>query len=405
MANTLAVVQANNIKQAEYWISRLLTMIKLESEEFLFSKYGREITIPKNQGTTTISLRRYNSLPIRDISTAPSVATGDEALEKLYEGVPNKPLKVEAQKVQATVDQFGAWLEITDRVDDIHFDDIKREYQPELARHAAEVRERNVIAKIAADCSVNYAGFVKTAEQFLTTNELLTLKDLRKMSLIMKVNNRKGNEKAGGKPITLVHPNVMADLMDDEDFSDRYMLAGQDNAPIKSGNLQGLSLYGMYVVETLSPTLVKKASEVAPAKATLAALQALHDASTPAVAVGDIYYATTPKKLYKCATVVTGASSTWAEVDDFNIYRSFMLGREPYAITSLGSAGIEWKETGFEAKKGDELGQKASIGYKMYHGAKTLDPIAIQRISSRSAYDVSLTAVVSDPIGAAASQA
>ena len=83
MANTLAVVQTNNIKQAEYWISRLLTMIKLESEEFLFSKYGKEIAIPKNQGTTTISMRRYNSLPIRDISTAPS--EGDEAKEKLVE--------------------------------------------------------------------------------------------------------------------------------------------------------------------------------------------------------------------------------------------------------------------------------------------------------------------------------
>lgn len=356
MANTLAVVQQNNVKQTEYWISRLLTMIKLEAEEFLFSKYGKEVTIPKNQGTTTISMRRYNSLPIRDISTAPTNAAGNEALEKLYEGVPNKPLKVEAQKVQATVDQFGAWLEITDRVDDIHFDDIKKEYQPELARHAAEVRERNVIAKIAADCSVNYAGFVKTAENTLATGDVLTLKDLRKMSLIMKVNKRKGNEKAGGKPITLVHPNVMADLMDDEDFSDRYMLAGQDNAPIKAGNLQGLSLYGMYVVETLSPSLV---------------------------------VSTTP----------SGGGTA------YNVYRSFMLGREPYAITSLGSAGIQWKETGFEAKKGDELGQKASIGYKMWHGAKTLDPIAIQRISSRSAYDVSLTAVSSDPIGATADQA
>lgn len=351
--NTLSVVQTNNINQAEYWISRLLTMIKLESEEFLFSRFGKEITIPKNQGTTTISLRRYNSLPVRDILTAPTTTTGGQALEKLYEGVPNAPLKVEAQKVQATVDQFGAWIEIVDRVQDIHFDDIKKEYQPELARHAAEVRERNVIAKISADCSVNFAGFVKTTEATLASTDVLSLKDLRKMALIMKVNKRKGNEKSGGKPITLVHPNVMADLMDDEDFSEKYLTAGMDNAPIKAGNLQGLSLYGMYVTETLI---------------------------APVVEAG------------------TGDAK-------FNVYRSFMLGREPYAITSLGSAGIEWKETGFEAKKGDELGQKASIGYKQWHGAKTLDPIAIQRVSSRSAYDVSLTAIVSDPIGATASQA
>lgn len=401
--NTLSVVQTNNINQAEYWIARLLQMIKLESEEFLFSRFGKEITIPKNQGTTTISLRRYNSLPVRDIATAPNDADGGQALEKLYEGVPNAPLKVAAQKVQATVDQFGAWIEITDRVQDIHFDDIKKEYQPELARHAAEVRERNVIAKISADCSVNYAGFVKTSELALASTDVLSLKDLRKLALIMKVNNRKGNEKSGGKPITLVHPNVMADLMDDEDFSEKYLTAGMDNAPIKAGNLQGLSLYGMYVTETLIAPVVA-ASVVAPKQATLAALEALGTGTTTKVAVGDIYYATTPKKLYKCATA-GASSSTWSEVDDFNIYRSFMLGREPYAITSLGSAGIEWKETGFEAKKGDELGQKASIGYKQWHGAKTLDPIAIQRISSCSAYDVSLTAVLSDPIGATASQA
>ena len=352
MANTLSVVQQNSISQAEYWISRLLTMIKLESEEFLFSRFGKEISIPKNNGTKTISLRRYNSLPIRDISTAPTA--GDEAKEKLLEGVPNKPLKVEAQKVQATVDQFGAWLQITDVVQDIHFDDIKKEYQPELARHAAEVRERNVIAKISADCSINYAGFVKTSEATLASTDVLTLKDLRKMALIMRVNKRKGNEKAGGKPITLVHPNVMADLMDDADFSEKYLTAGQDNAPIKAGNLQGLSLYGMYVTETL------------------------------------------------IAPVVTATHATDGTI---NVYRSFMFGREPFAVTSLGSAGIEWKELGFEAKKGDELGQTATIGYKMWHGAKTLDPIAIQRISSRSAYDVTLSAVSSDPIGATADQA
>ena len=43
----------------------------------------------------------------------------------------------------------------------------------------------------------------------------------------------------------------------------------------------------------------------------------------------------------------------------------------------LSSAGIEIKKFGFEAKKGDNLGQIASLGWiTMGYGAQVLDPVA-----------------------------
>ena len=137
VVNKLETVQQNNVKSTEYWTKRLLAMIKLEKKNFVFSTLGKTVDLPTNQGTTTISLRRYNSLPISSAGTL--------AGAKLTEGVAPTALKVEAQKVQATVNQYGNYIEITDWVDAIHLDDIKKEYQPELARTAAEIKERDII--------------------------------------------------------------------------------------------------------------------------------------------------------------------------------------------------------------------------------------------------------------------
>lgn len=322
--NVLGTAQQNDIKRQEYWDNRILGMIKLESENFVFSRIGRPVEIPKNQGTTKFSMRRYNSLPYRGTD------------EKLSEGNPNTPLQVEAQRVDVEVDQFGAWIEVTDRVKDIHMDDIKRIYQPELARHAAEVRERNTISKFT-DASTYYVGGVATAANQLTDANVLTMSELRKVALFMKIHNRQGHPAFGGKPVTILHSAVMNDLLDDEDLKDRILLPGTENVPIKIGTLASYQFYGMYVTETLI-------------------------AETQSVTVGD---------------------------NTFTVYTSYMLGKDPFVIASLGGGSVEWHMTGYNAEKTDPLAQRATFGYKMWTGAAIVDPLAITKIFSRSNYDVS----------------
>jgi N4-gp56 family major capsid protein len=341
ISNTRSTVDRNEINQREYWDNRLLEIIKLNSSNYVFVNLGKEVTIPKNEGTLTISMRRYNSLPIR------STGTGETfdllGGEKLEEGLANTPLKVEAQKVQASVDQFGAWISITDHVQDIHLDDIKSIYQPELADHAAKVRELNVLAKL--DDASEYFGADGTAtsiEELVpptdsVVGDVLTIQTLRRTALIMKNYNRMGHSKAGGKPLIVVHSNVMADLLDDEDLKDRLLNPGQENAPIKIGTLASYMFYGLTVMETL-----------------MAEVQTV----TP------------------------------TEGDAFNVYTSYLLGKDPYIVTKLGAGAVEWKMTGFEASKDDPLGQTSTFGYRMWTGAKVIDPIAITKIYSTSNYDV-----------------
>jgi hypothetical protein len=130
----------------------------------------------------------------------------------------------------------------------------------------------------------------------------------------------------------------MADLLDDEDLKDRLLNPGQENAPIKIGTLASYMFYGLTVMETL-----------------LAETE-----------------------------LVPGAGG----VPAYNVYTSYLLGKDPYVVTKLGNGAIEWKMTGFEASKDDPLGQISTFGYRMWTGAKVIDPIAITKIYSVSNYDV-----------------
>ena len=348
--NTRSTVERNEILQKEYWDNRLLEIIKLNSSNYVFVNLGKEVTVPKNEGTLTISMRRYNSLPVRSLTDVTVDSdTGYTVGERLLEGTPNTPLKVEAQKVQATVGQFGAWISITDHVKDIHMDDIKSIYQPELADHAAKIRELDTLEQISADASERWVGGVATSHDELiapgTVDEegnslasVLTIQELRVAALTMKNYNRMGHPKAGGKPLIVVHSNVMHDLLDDQDLKDRLLDPGQENAPIKIGTLASYQFYGLTVMETL-----------------------LAETET-----------------------VPGAGG----VPAYNVYTSYLLGKDPYIVTKLGSGAIEWKMTGFEASKDDPLGQVSTFGYRMWTGAKVIDPIAITKIYSVSNYDV-----------------
>jgi N4-gp56 family major capsid protein len=383
ISNKLSTVDRNGIFQKEYWDNRLLEIIKLNSSNYVFVNLGREVTIPKNEGTLTISMRRYNSLPVRALGVVD--VGGVNNGEMLVEGEANAPLKVEAQKIQASVDQFGAWVSITDHVQDIHLDDIKSIYQPELADHAAKIRELNVLAKLedASDFFVN-AG---TTTEELAATDILTIQDLRVNALIMKNYNRMGHPKAQGKPLIVVHSNVMADLLDDEDLKDRLLDPGQENAPIKIGTLASYQFYGLTVMETL---LAEVQTVNVVTGANLAAFQALPAAQK----VANTIYASqeTPAKYYRFAANATTPAFVQIEVDGtpvpFNVYTSYLLGKDPYVVTKLGSGAVEWKMTGFEASKDDPLGQTSTFGYRMWTGAKVIDPLAITKIYARSNYDV-----------------
>lgn len=333
---TLALLQRNGISQPEFWSKRILKMIKLEKENFVFTNLGVNFDLPKNSGTTSFTVRRYNHLPIDPVSQ-----------HSLVEGVTPPPLKPQATKVTGVVVQKGAIMKITDVADEVHFDNIRTIYQPELARHAAEVIERHIIASFT-DTSEYFVGVDNNTIDDITATDVVTFKDFRIVALSMKNYLRSGHSKYGGKFVAVMHTNVMQDLLDDPVLQEKLLLPGRENGPIKQGTLARYLAYDMYFTDTLICPVQQNASGI-------------------------------------------------------NVYTSFVLGSDPYMVLSLGSKNVRFYNTGFTADKADPLAQSASVGYKLWTGAKVLDPMAITKVYSASEFDV-IADFTDDVIGRPADQ-
>lgn len=320
---TLTVLQRNGLSVNEYFSKRLLEMIKLERSNFVFTNLGVEMNIPRNEGTKTFTVRRYNHLPLDAVSD-----------HLLTEGKAPEALKPEGHKVSGTINQYGVIMDETDVAADIHFDNIKAIYQPELARHAAELIERNIVESFS-DASEYYVGTNNVEEDDIAATDIVKFKDFRIVALTMSNANRRGHSRYGGKFVAVMHPNVMNDLLDDEVLVNKLLQPGGENGPIKQGTLAKYMAYGMYFTDTL----------ICPVK---------------------------------------------ANTDSVNVYTSYVLGYNPYMVLGLGSSNVKFYDTGFAADKSDPLGQKATFGYKLWTGAKVIDPMAITAVFSASGYDIAL---------------
>jgi N4-gp56 family major capsid protein len=314
-------------------------MIVLERENFVFSRLAKKERIPKNAGTKIWTTRRYLHLPV------------DLEKGRLAEGVAPVPMRVEGKTVSGTVNQYGAYIELTDVANDLHFDNIFTIYQPELARHAAETIERDLLEAILAEASVRFVG-TATDVSSLTAGDTLTFDAVRRAWTRMKNHFRRGHRLAGGKPILVAHPNVLQDLLDDDVVvKELIIFPGYDEKIIKNGTINQYTVYGVYFMESFI-------------------LEPQPDGS-----------------------------------NSVNVYPSVLVGEDAFALLDLGAGDVKWYKKGFSADSGDPLGQKATLGYKLWTGGKVLDPMAITVIYSGSGFDAEVANFALDVDARPAAQA
>ncbi len=230
---TLVDSQRNDLKTDTYWAKRLGRIIAIEADQLPFIKLGNEVSIPKRQGNTKYTIRRYNKLPVN--------------ITPLVEGVAPEALKMSGTKVTGEIHQYGALIKITDVADDVHMDNLREVYQENFANHANEMRERIILATLDAEASEWVVGGLAAP----AAGNVLTFEELRQIDLSMKVNLRKGHKAAGGKTITVVSPQVMQDLLDDPKLLSHMLLTGNDNLPIKNGSLRNYQVYGLVIQEAM----------------------------------------------------------------------------------------------------------------------------------------------------------
>jgi len=316
--NTLTSIrtQAPGLANEKIDNNVLLRALAYSMADHVLYNTGKKQSVKRNAGTNKVQWRGYKPLPVaanRHIIT---------------EGVNPDGMKVGARTIDGTVAVYGAYIEVTRQVESYNLDQLLVEYGPLITNHAAETLELITRDAIEEDAGVYYvvpAGTATPAKTAITASNILTLDVCRLVANQMKVARRRGHESTGFnryKVITSVEG--MQDLLDDQKLLQRVMVPGNTNKPVMDNGLESYDVYNLRFVEYNYPVIEEGA----------------------------------------------GASGT-------DVYHTYVFGENAYAVMDLASAGIEIKKFGFDAKKGDNLGQIASLGWiTMGFGAQVLDPVA-----------------------------
>lgn len=292
----------------------LLRALSLGLEEKKLYKLGKKQDVKRNAGTNKVQWRGYKPLP---------VAANRHVIT---EGVNPAGMKVGSRTVEGTVAVYGAYIEVTRQTESYNLDQLLVEYLPLITDHATETMEMIVRDAIEEDGGVYYvvpAGTAIPSDDEIKAANILTLDIARLNANQMKVSRRKGHESTGmNRYLVITATEGMQDLLDDEKLYQRIMIPGNTNKPIMDNGLESYDVYNLRFEEYQFPVIETNTGDV-------------------------------------------------------DVYHTYVLGENAYAVMTLASAGIEMKRFGFEPKIGDNLGQIASLGWlTMGFGAQVIDPIA-----------------------------
>ena len=319
--NTLTSIrtQASGLANEKIDNNVLLRALAYSMDDHVLYNLGEKQSVKRNAGTNKVQWRGYKPLPVADNRHI------------ITEGVNPDGMKVGARTVTGTVAVYGAYLEVTRQVETYNLDKLLVEYGPLIVNHASETLELITRDAIEEDGGVYYvvpAGTATPSEDAITADNILTLDVCRLVANQMKVSRRRGHAKAGNsRYIVVTSVEGMQDLLDDENLLKRAMVPGNTNKPVMDNGLESYDVYNLRFIEYNYPVITENKSNV-------------------------------------------------------QVYHTYVFGEKAYAVMDLASAGIEMKRFGFEAKRGDNLGQIASIGWiTMGFGAQVIDPIACTIIS------------------------
>lgn len=202
-------------------LARLLPML-------FHMKWAQKRPIPKNGGKT-INFRQFR--PLAHATTA------------LTEGVTPAGNSLTITEIEATLAQYGDFVEISDLLDMVAIDPVLDETADLLGEQAAQTLD--VIARdvLAAGTTVQYANG-KTSRATIAASDVLTVLEIRKSVRTLKRNNVKTID--GRNYVAIVEPGSTFDLQSDTKWEEAAKYAG--STQIFDGEIG--RLYGVRFVET-----------------------------------------------------------------------------------------------------------------------------------------------------------
>lgn len=217
------------------------TLLKRMLPYLVFARYGQKRALPKNEGDT-ISFRRVESL--------------EPATTPLSEGVTPDGSKLRITEVKATVQQYGDFVEVSDKLDLVGIDPIITETAELLGEQAGLTIDNVTRNGVCSGTTVQFAGG-KLSTEALVAGDKITYAEVKKAVKTLKNNNVKPLQ--DNSYIGIIDPDTESDLTDDPMFVD----ISKYNGGVKLMDGEIGKLAGVRFVVT-TETLVKVGSNSLP---------------------------------------------------------------------------------------------------------------------------------------------
>ena len=210
------------------------TLLEWAKAQLVYAQFGQKRPIPRNNGKN-VEFRRW------------TLFTPDKVTQKLTEGVTPSSQSLGQTKVEATIAQYGAYVEISDLLDLTAYDPVINDSAELLGEQLGIVVDNVTRDAMIADASDQYAGGAATQNDVAATS-YLTVDEIRKAVRTLKNNKARrfsGNGRSGHF-VCIVDPYATYDLQSDSLWQDvsKYSNAEQ----IYSGEIG--RLFGVVFVET-----------------------------------------------------------------------------------------------------------------------------------------------------------
>lgn len=378
-------------------------LIELTGAKLVHEQFGQKRPIPRNGGRT-IEFRRFNTL--------------DKALTPITEGVTPSGNKLSVSSVEATVNQYGDYIEQTDMLELTAIDNTIVEATKKLADQAGRTMDTVVRNVITAGTNVMYcptkSGDTVTEVNYRTgldSTAVLRVKDVFKAAAILKGQNAPTID---GCYVAIVHPYVAYDLMqeagdawiDIQKYADpEKILRGEIG---KLGNVRFVESTEAKIIgaDTLPTDTALKVASYADGVITLSGNLTSDEAAAFAgvdISVDGLPYhvsAATATAGDTAATLTlegdlpdsTNAPAAndpicpYGAKDARPVFCTMILGADAYGVTDIAGGGIEHivKQRGYG---NDPLNQRSSIGWKGFKTAVRLVEEYMVRVESCSTLD------------------
>ena len=335
-ATTRTTTNAMASELKDFYDTELLENTRVE---LFYAQFGKKQPLPKNH-KGTVEWRKFNTFPRADVLAEGVIPTGKDFGTTALTG---------------TIDQYGMYTSITDKLELRAYDDVILGATEEMGASAAETQEALIRNALLAGTNVLYCDNITlatgasagtpttcaTMEASSTVMSLLTPAMINKAVTILKKNRV---PRINNRYYAVVHPSVAYDLRESEGWIEAHKYASPDQ--LFNGEIG--ELHGVRFIENVfAPVLT---------------------------------------------TVGSGASAvSYQNKAGGATYATYFFGKDAFGIIDPEGGALEMIVHD-KAEIGGPLNQFSTIGYKFEtNGATILYPERVLRVMSCSSFSATDT--------------